>query len=51
METERNFNEDARRFPGVAEDAGENEKATPDEVKRDVKNLNNNPRNSDDEMP
>ena len=37
-------------YPGDARSAGD-KKATPCEVKEDVKELNNNPRNSDDEMP
>lgn len=37
-------------YPGDARSAGDR-KATPCEVKEDVKELNNNPRNSDDEMP
>lgn len=37
-------------YPGDARSAGD-KKATPCEVKEDVKELNNNPRNSDDERP
>lgn len=37
-------------YPGEARSAGD-KNVTPCEVKEDVKELNNNPRNSDDEMP
>lgn len=37
-------------YPGEVRSAGD-KKVTPCEVKEDVKELNNNPRNSDDEMP
>ena len=38
-------------YPGVATDKADNGKVTPKEVKDDVKNLNNNPRNCDMDMP
>lgn len=42
---------DADIYPGVATDIADNEKANKAEVKQDVKELNNNPRNNDVKMP
>ncbi len=36
----------ADRFPGAAVDYADSERVDPKMVKRDVKNLNNNPRNN-----
>lgn len=38
-------------YPGVAEDVTDDEKTTACKVKDDVKELNNNPRNTDIDMP
>ncbi len=38
-------------FPGVAEDIADKEKTTDCEVRADVRDLNNNPRNTDIDMP
>lgn len=39
---------EAEHYPGVATDIADDEKTTPELVKEDVKNLNNNPRNNKD---
>lgn len=39
---------EAEHYPGVATDIADDEKTTPEFVKEDVKNLNNNPRNNKD---
>lgn len=41
----------SREYPGVAQDNKCNAGATRKEVKADTKSLNNNPRNSDEQMP
>lgn len=38
-------------YPGVAEDVADDEKTTACKVKADVRELNNNPRNTDIDMP
>lgn len=38
-------------LPGVADDSSAKEKVSERMVKDDVKELNNNPRNTDDKMP
>ena len=38
-------------LPGAAVDCADNEKTTEQRVKADVKNLNNNPRNTDGPRP
>lgn len=40
-----------RDNPGAATDAADNDKVCPAAVKEDVKELNNNPRNTDIDMP
>ena len=39
------------KYPGVETNVADKNKVTPDMVKEDVKELNNNPRNNDVEMP
>ncbi len=41
----------SREYPGVAQNNKCNAGATRKEVKADTKSLNNNPRNSDEQMP
>lgn len=38
-------------YPGVAIDVADDEKTTPQEVKAETCELNNNPRTTDDKMP
>lgn len=44
-------NKNAGMYPGVATDIADNETVNKTEVKEEVKELNNNPRNTDDKMP
>jgi len=50
-ETKQQITDAQQQLPGAAADADDKGKATPCEVKEDVKQLNNNPRNTDMEMP
>lgn len=43
--------EEMLEYPGMAANAADDEKVNPELVKQDVKELNNNPRNNDVEMP
>ncbi len=43
--------EAAQTLPGAAKDIADDEKASEKEVKEDVRTLNNNPRNNDNNMP
>lgn len=49
--TEAQGVKDALDFPGVATNRADDNKTTPCMVKEDVKELNNNPRNTDADMP
>lgn len=40
-----------RENPGAAIDSADDDRVTAKPVKEDVKDLNNNPRNTDDKMP
>lgn len=44
-------NEAQQDLPGAATDAADRNKVTPELVDEATKELNNNPRNSDDQMP
>lgn len=49
MDSEKNIKNrayDADRFPGVSTDMADDEKIKKEAVKRDVKELNDNPRNN-----
>ncbi|MDO4319679.1 MAG: hypothetical protein Q4C34_03810 [Bacteroidales bacterium] len=50
-ETEKQIKHAQQTLPGAAADAHDEGKATPCEVRQDVKHLNNNPRSTDNEMP
>lgn len=43
--------EEALDYPGVANNVADNDKSNAELVKEDVKELNNNPRNCDIDMP
>ncbi len=44
-------NEERKQYPGTAVNAADKDRVSDKLVKDDVKDLNNNPRNSDDKMP
>ena len=48
---EKNSKKGVDKYPGVETNVADKNKVTPDMVKEDVKELNNNPRNNDVEMP
>lgn len=43
--------EKGTKYPGVATDKADNDKVNECLVKEDVREMNNNPRNSDEQMP
>ncbi|MCM1028719.1 MAG: hypothetical protein NC342_05905 [Pseudoflavonifractor sp.] len=48
---QRDKDADAMEYPGVANNKADDDKVNPCLVKQDVKELNNNPRNGDMQMP
>lgn len=49
--TDKQIVQDALDYPGIANDVADDEKCTNESVRQDVRELNNNPRNTDMEMP
>ena len=47
----KKFDKSVDNLPGAAPDVADRERETEKAVRADVKNLNNNPRNTDTEMP